>query len=246
MTRFNLVIALAFCSVTLMCTVTKAVILTGSGSHLSVPANTMPNAQNRTVAGNTSSGPWQGSWTTPAFPDWIGSFNVIGPVPAGTTSPSGISEYDFTSMPTGELPVGTYFRLGDVDKGSGATEVITLTATDSFGTIMTPWLDEAVGVGGYGSGLASSIAPDDLPGWSYAGGVYKFDGTTVPGNPNVSLALTNNVGITHLSVTRSSKFANFSLMAPVPEPSSMAVLVFGSLVMLKRKRSPVGLRAHRP
>lgn len=236
MTRFNLIITSTFCAVTFMCTVAQAVVLTGSGSHLPVPANMMPNAQVRTVTGNTVSGPWQGSWSSPAFPDWVGSFDVTGPLPAGTANPIGISQYDFTSMPTGALPVGTYFRLGDVDQGSVTTEIITLTATNSSGTITTPWLDEAIGAGGSGSGFAGSITLNDMPGWSYAGGVYEFDGSTVPGNPNISLAMTNNMEITHLSVTRSSEFANFSLMAPIPEPSTLVMGCLGFGMIAKRRK----------
>ena len=236
MQRFNLVITLTSCAVFFMCTAAQAVVLSGSGSHLPVPANTTPNAQPRTVTGNTVNGPWQGSWSSPAFPDWVGYFDVIGPVPAGTSNSTGISQYDFTSMPTGELPIGTYFRLGDLDQGSGTTEIITLTASDNSGTITTPWLDEPIGVGGFGSGPASSIILSDMPGWSYSGGVYKFDGSTVSGNPTVSLAMTNNMGLTHLSVHRSSGFGNFSLMAPIPEPSTLAMGCLGFGMMAKRRR----------
>lgn len=235
MARFNLIIASVFCAMALMCSVAEAVLLTGSGSHLPVPANGVPNGQSMTVTGNTVAGPWQGSWLAPALPNWVGTFDVIGPVPAGTTNNTGSSWYDFTSMPTGELPVGTYFRLGDVDQGSGTLENFTLTANNSSGLITTPWLNEPIGASG--SGVGGPITLTDMPGWSYTGGVYNFDGSTVGGNPNISLILTNNVGITHLSVTRSSGYANFSLLAPIPEPGSMAMMVLGGLAMLKRTRT---------
>ena len=239
MNRSTLTLTSGLCAVALLCSVVRAAPLTGSGSHLPIPPNGAPNADSRTVTGNTTTGPWQGSWVSPVLAAWIGTFDVVGPVPAGNTNPAGSSRYDFTSMPNGELPVGTYFRLGDVDQGSGQTEIIKLLAGNSSGTITTPWLDEAMNISGVGTGTGSTIQATDMPGWNYANGSYEFDGSTIPigQNPSLGFAFRNNIGIERLTVQRTSQYANFSLLAPVPEPSAaVTIAVLGSLAMLKRIR----------
>ena len=118
------------------------------------------------------------------------------------------------------------FQVRDVDKGSIGTETFSLTATDTNGTLSTRWLNKPIGVSGSGSGPGNSIMLDDMPGWSYGAGSYTFYGLTVPGNPNVSLMLTNDVPITSLRLTRSTQFANFSLHAPIPEPASIGMILF--------------------
>lgn len=210
-------------------------LLTGLGPHLGVPSSGMPNTQVRSVTGNTTSGPWQGSWSAPALTNWVGTFDVTGPTPTGTSSNTGTSVYDFTSLPTGALPAGTFFRIGDLDQGSAGTEILSLTATDANGAILNPWLDEPIGVGGTGSGSGNSILLVDMPGWSYGSGSYKFDGSTVPGNPNVAFMLTSNVPITTLTLVRQTSWANFSLHAPIPEPASAITLLIGTLAMVQRR-----------
>lgn len=236
MTRFNQVLTSSFCAAILTSSVANAVLLTGSGSHLPLPSAGPPSALPTTAIGNMVGGPWQGSWAAPALPAWIGSYNVGGPQPAGTSNNTGTSEYSFTSMPNGELSIGTYFRFGDVDQGSGTSESFTLTAYNSMGQITTPWLDEPMWVSGTGTGTGNAITPTNMPGWNYAAGVYTFDGSTVSGNPAISFMLTNNTAMTQLVVTRPSEYANFSLLAPIPEPGSIAMITLGGMAMLKRKR----------
>ena len=240
MERFHQIFTAGFCAVVLTSSVATAALLTGSGTHLPVPPVGVPSSQGRTTTGNTVTGPWQGSWVAPAAPAWIGSYDVTGPLPAGTSNNAGTSTYDFASsqMPNGELPVGTYFRFGDVDLGSGTMEIFTLTASDSGGQITTPWLNEPMWASGTGSGGGGAVTLDDMPSWSYAAGVYTFDGSTVVGNPNVNFMLTNQFPLEQLVVNRQSEFANFSLLAPIsiPEPGSIAMIAIGSLAMFRRMR----------
>ena len=191
-----------------------AVPLTGSGSNLPISSPVAPANQARTVT-PTSATTWDGSWTAPAAAPWVGTFSAFGPIPAGTTNPTGTTRYDFTSLPFGDLSAGTYFRFGDVDGGSTTNETFTLIAFDAGGsTITTPWLDEPIYTGGIGTGGAGAILPNNLPGWSWNAGTgeYFIDGSTVTGgNPSISIYMESNLDISFLQLTRTSGFASFSL-----------------------------------
>ena len=210
----------------------SAQALTGSGSHLPIPSPNpgAPASQSRSVTVN--SGGFTGSWSAPALSPWIGTFSAIGPVPGTTTSGPGATLYDFTSMPTGALPTGTYFRFGDVDQGSTLPETFVLQAFDSSGIVTTPWLDVPLGVTGNG------IAANAMPAWNFdsVSGAYTFDGTSVLGNPNIAFYLSNNVALTGLEVQRSTSFSTFSLYAPIPTPGSLALLGLGGLAAVRRRR----------
>lgn len=216
----------------LACSATAAP-LTGSGSNLAVPSPNPGAPVNQTRSVTTSAGGFNGTWTSPALTPWIGTFNAIGPVPGTTTSPAGVTLYDFTSMANAALPVGTYFRFGDVDTGSTLPEMFTLQAFDSSGIVTTPWLDSPIGVTGTG------ISPTAMPGWSFntTTGIYTIDGTTVFGNPNIAFYLTNNVALTGLELQRTTTFSTFSLHAPIPTPSAAALVGFGGLAAARRRRS---------
>lgn len=206
--------------------------LAGSGSNIPLPTpNVLPANQARSVS--TVAGGFTGSWSAPALSPWVGSFGAIGPVPGTTSSGAGATLYDFTSMPTGVLPTGTFFRFGDVDRGSGATETFILQAFDSSGIVTSAWLDLPAAVTGTG------ISATATPGWSFnsSTGQYTIDGTTVLGNPNVAVWLTNNVGLTGLEVQRSTTFSTFSLHAPIPAPGATALLAAGGIVACRRRRS---------
>lgn len=185
-----------------------------------------------------SGGSWTGTWTTTAQAPWVGTFNVSGVTLSGG-SPTGSAEYDFTTLPTGTLPVGTFFTLGDLDEN--ISNAITLRAWDSSGNPMSLWLDEPYGTYGTGGGPGGSVLATDTPGWTWDAGAqsYSFDGTTVSGNPNLAVLLTNNQAIKTLEVTKSGTSYAFSLRAPaVPEPSSILMVAFASgLCLLRRKRS---------
>jgi hypothetical protein len=219
---------------------TASAQLIGAGPNLPIPApnNPPPLQQVRTA---TPSGPgWTGSWTAPAAANWVGSFTAIGPIPAGMTT-TGTTRYDFTTLPTGELPSGTFFRFGDVDGGSTTTEIFTLRAFDTGGNVITtPWLSLPISVTGTGTGGAGAILPGNTPGWSWAAGTgtYTIDGSTVTGgNPSVSVFMTSLVGMSTMQLTRGSTFCSFSLAAPlVPAPSSAALLGLGGLAACRRRR----------
>jgi len=212
--------------------------LTGSGSHLPIPSpNVVPANQPRSVA--TTSNGFTGTWTAPALPAWVGTFNALGPIPAGTSNPTGFTEYDFTSLPNSELPAGTFFRFGDVDTGSATVETFTLKAFGGGGgLIATPWLDGPIAVSGTGTGSGGSVQAADVPGWSWTAstGEYFIDGSTVGGNPNAAVWLTSNTDMSFLSVERTSGFSSFSLAAPVPAPSVFSLLALGVPAMTRRRR----------
>jgi len=80
-------------------TAASAVPLTGSGANLPVAGSTPPPAQGRNITSMSVTG-WTAEWTAPVAAPWLGSFSVDGPVPAGV-GPTGISRYDFSTMPGG-------------------------------------------------------------------------------------------------------------------------------------------------
>ncbi|RMH30566.1 MAG: hypothetical protein D6693_00160 [Planctomycetota bacterium] len=220
-----------------------AVPLTGSGSNLPIPSPNPGAPANQTRSTALISGGWTGSWSAPAAAAWVGSFTVSGPIPSGTTNPTGLSRYSFGSMPTAVLPTGTFFRLGDLDGGSSTAEAFTLLAFDSGGNaITTPWLTEPVGVAGIGTGPGASIVPGNLPSWDFnvATGMYTFTGATVTGgNPSLSVYMESLFDITLLEVNRAQAFANFSLHAPlaIPAPGAGLLAVIGAAGLARRRRA---------
>jgi len=217
------VLSWAFAGVSL-----EAAVLTGSGSHLPIPS---PNPGGPPGVAPTlvvSINGFTGTWTPPAMPPWVGTFSALGPVPNNTNL--GTTRYDFTTLPGGVLPAGTFFLFGDVDSGSGPGETLDLQAYDPIGNFITsPWLDEPIGVWGSGTGIGGSIVAGDMPGWDWNNitlNTYRIDGNTVTsGNPTVGFALVNNQPIARLDVHKASTFNSFALHAPVvPEPSTLALI----------------------
>lgn len=190
--------------------------LDGAGFHIPIPSPN-PSCSYRCDQSETrviDANGFTASWSSPVFPAWAGSFTATGPYPSGTTNPAGTTDFNFTGMPTGSLPAGTYFRFGDVDKGSGEDETITLTAFDSnMAPIITPWLDHSVRATG-----TTAVVVGSMPGWVWHGaptGAYTIDpSTTLGGGINVAFYLPTNTDISFLRVVRFSSFANFQLVAP--------------------------------
>lgn len=205
------------------CTATaSAAALTGSGTHLALPSGTgpvSPGIAPAVVAGGSS---FTGTWSAPAGGGWLGTFSGTGPYP---NSPAGASTttWDFTTIGAGFLPGGTYFRFGDVDGGS---ENFVLRAYDSLGIqITSAWLDGAIFVSG--SNPAEFVS-NAMPGWSFSGGTYTIDGSTVSGlNPTITVTLPTNVDIYSLQVDKSATNFGFGLAAPVPEPGTLALFGAG-------------------
>jgi len=213
--------------------------LIGSGTHLPLSGNARPTTVGPAYVtnGNIS---FTATWSTPAQPAWLGTFTGTGPTPAGTSTPAGLTSYDFSGLATNLLPANTHFHISDLDNGSG-TEQITLVAYGLGRTLITsPWLASPI------LGEAGTTNVNDMPGWSWnmTTGAYIFDGTTVPGNPTVGFVLGSNQGIYFLEVTRGSINANFSLGAPsisaIPEPSTYAAIagaaMLGLAVWQRRRR----------
>ena len=219
----------------------SATPLTGSGIHLPLPTINPAWQPGVSAARVDVGGAFTGAWATPVQPDWIGTFNATGTIPSSANS--GTTNYDFTSLPLGYLPSGTFFIFGDVDQGSTLAERAHLTAYDGSGNLLTtPWLDETYAVRGPGTGLANSIATGDMPGWSWndatSPNTYAFDGSTViTGNPNVAFALVNNQPIYGMELDKLTTHFGFVLAAPsVPEPSTLVIACLGLLFVIPQRR----------
>lgn len=137
-----------------------------------------------------------GTWTTAAQAPWAGTYNVTGAA-LGSVS-TGTANFDFTTLPTGTLPVGTFFTIGDLD--DNYTNALTIRAWDFSNNLLSPWLDDLYGTYGNGGGPGGSILATDTPGWTWdaIGQSYSFDGTTVIKNPTLAVLLTNNQAIATL------------------------------------------------
>lgn len=220
---------------------TCAAPLTGAGLHLPIPSPNPawppgdPPSRVATTAGFT------GTWSSPVQPNWVGTYNAVGPIPSSMAA--GVVHYDFSTLPLGHLPAGTFFVFGDVDRGSNLSERFDLRAFDSSGNILsTPWLDETHAVTGAG-GSSSTIQSSDMPEWSWdapaTSATYVIDGSsTSGGNPNVAFALVSNHPIHTLELNKATTHNGFVLQAPtaIPEPSTLALTSLALLAVWARRR----------
>ena len=218
--------------------------LTGSGINIPLGPDVNPFPAVGTPFVDNGGGNFTGTWSSPAQANWVGAFTVTGVDPRGNSF--GLSTYDFSTLPTAVLPTGSWFVLGDLDNGSGSLERITFVAYDAFHAVITsPWLDSPALAQKDGLSPGNPVSLTDMPGWNWDAGTstYSFDGSNVPGNPNIALALGNNQAITYLdaNINGSSSSFVYHIEAPteVPEPSTVAMLVGGLGVMsfVVRRRS---------
>ncbi len=218
--------------------------LTGSGTHLPIPG---PNPGDPGGVSLTQT-PWavgvgfDAVWSSPAHPDWIGTLSATGPIPGALST--GITDYDFSTLPNGNLPAGTIFIVGDLDGGSTLAENIDLTAYDAFSNVISLWLDEPIGIWG-APWPAGSLS---VPGWDWnttTPNAYNFSGATVTGgNPSINVAMLSNTAITRLLINKHATHFGFGMRAPetvpvpVPEPTTAAMLASASCIVLiwRRKR----------
>ncbi|MFV1980731.1 MAG: hypothetical protein ACC655_06220, partial [Rhodothermia bacterium] len=98
----------------------EAAVLSGSGPNLPIPGVNPPWPPGVALTRTPVGGGFTGTWTSPADANWIGTFNATGSVPSNTSS--GSTNYDFSALPNGNLPVGTFFIFNDVDSGSQTNE----------------------------------------------------------------------------------------------------------------------------
>ena len=222
--------------------------LTGAGTHLSIPSPNPAWPPGEPAARIAVGGGFTGTWTAPVQPNWVGTYNATGPIPSSMSS--GATGYDFSSLPLGYLPVGTFLVFGDVDDGSSSLERFDLTAFDSSGNLITtPWLDETYAVRGPGTGTGGTVLPNNMPGWSWDASAtpstYVVDGaTTTGGNPNVAFALASNQPIYAMELDKATTHNGFVLQAPtVPEPSSVALIIMGVVAFIAKRRKHL---KHRP
>ena len=218
----------------------RAVPLIGAGSNLPIPTTnpSWPPGQSavRTVSGTA----FTGTWTAPAHSDWVGNYNATGPVPSSMSV--GSVKYDFSSLPLGYLPAGTFFIFGDVDRGSTLGERFDIKGIDSAGNVLgTPWLDEPYAVTGVPGGGGSSIVSGDMPAWSWddpaSPQTYVINGSGVStGNPSVSFALVSNQPLHAMQLNKRTTHNGFGLAAPVvPEPCGLVIASLGALLLVSRR-----------
>lgn len=209
----------------------EAAPLTGSGPDLVMPTVNPPWSPGISATRATVTGGFTGTWTAPVQPDWVGTFNAWGQIP--DANGTGIVRYNFSTLPNGFLPVGTFFIFGDVDGGSTLAERSDLKAFDGSGNeLATEWLDVMVAYTGTGTGTGGAIVPGNMPGWdwnSINANTYRIDGATVTGgNPSIALALVSNQPIYTMELNKNATHHGFALQAPtVPEPSSALLAICG-------------------
>ncbi len=217
----------------------KAAVLTGMGPNLPLPAPNPPWPPGVALTRTTVIGGFTGTWTSPANANWIGTFNATGPIPNNTNA--GTTNYDFSTLPNGNLPSGTFFLFGDVDVTPN--EKFDLTAFDGSGNIITsPWLNDTYAV--TGTGATGPILITDMPGWDWnitTPNTYRIDGASVTGgNPSVAFSLVSNQPIVSMRLVKGSTSNSFGLQAPavVPEPGSavLALLAMGAWGFISRRR----------
>ena len=192
--------------------------LTGNGEHLQIAptGSSIAPVQPSYVNSATS---FTGTWSADVPAAWQGSFTGLGRFPTGNTGDHA-TEFDFSGLVTGVLPVGTYLHIGDLD----TIEHLTLKAYDAqHQAISQPWLNrtplEQHGSGS-GPGFPGVLLPTDLPGWDWneSTQTYAFDGTTIVRNPNLSFTLSTCEAIVFLDVTREVTGFNVSVIAPAAVP----------------------------
>ena len=206
----------------------EAAVLSGSGPNLPIPTVNPPWPPCVALTRTTVTGGFTGTWASPADANWIGTFSATGPIPNNTSL--GTTRYDFSALPNGNLPAGTFFIFSDVD--SGTFETFDLIAFNSGGSPLSLWLDDTWGVTGTGTGTAGAIVAGNMPGWDWSvttTNTYRIDGSSVTGgNPSVGFALVSNQPIVTMTLVKRHINNSFSLRAPeVPEPGSAVLALLG-------------------
>lgn len=216
-----------------------AMPLTGSGNNLAVP-NPNPgsiagvSAHNADTTGNATA--FSTVWSTDVEAPWRGTVTGTGPDPFGPTT--GTTNYDFTGLNAGSLAAGAYVFLHDVDQ---ANEVIQARAFDALGNAITQaWLGQAESANLNGN---ASVAANRTPGWAFTNGQYRFDGTGVASPVgSVNVWLPTLIDVYAIELTRAVVNGRVRVVVPreiiaaVPAPASLAVMLFGLLMIRRSSR----------
>jgi hypothetical protein len=220
----------------------NAAVLSGTGINLPIAGPHTALAPGVFHSTTVTGGTWTGTWAGPAAAAWIGTFNAVGPTTG--SGMLGTTDYDFATLPTGTLPSGTLFLLGDVDS---VVDDLDFRAWDSFGNLLDLWLNDTVATYANGTGPGGVPLINNLPGWTWdpVGKSYHIEGGGVSGaNPNLGVVLESNQNIHTLEVIKPSFSYGFALRAPstVPEPSSVLLAaVAGGLLTFRRKRKNLSI-----
>ncbi|MCC6426318.1 MAG: hypothetical protein IT435_05815 [Phycisphaerales bacterium] len=213
-------------------------VLQGSGNHLplSSPIQVSAPGQAPTLSNIVHPTSFDGTWSSPVLPAWVGTFHASGPVTDNQNL--GFTTFNFTTLPMGRLPIGTLMVFGDVDAGSMGGEKIILDAWGGGFPLNLPWLDEPSYVWGNGrNGGDPSVL--DMPSWDFdpTTGRYIIDGDSVTGfNPTISFALRTNSLIDKIRIQKMSTFNAVGFLAPVPGPGATALGLTAGLLAISRRR----------
>ena len=221
-----------------------AAVLTGSGPFLPLPSPNPPWPVGVAPTYTTVSGSNFGTWTAGTVqPAWAGTFGMsTPPIPSLST---GTTFYDFTTLPLGFLPAGTFFYFGDVDGGSTNPERFNLAAFDISSSVITnEWLDDTYAVTGTGTGTGGAIQANDLPSWDWNisnPNQYQIAASLSPsGNPNVGTVLQTNQAIYGMRLEKPETHYGFNILAPpanqIPEPSSALLVGLATVVGVCRRQ----------
>jgi hypothetical protein len=161
------------------------------------------------------------------------------PQPAGTPTVSGTSNPKVGDI--GADADNFAFRVPD-GSGGWINDISSIDGINFQETIF-PFLTDTIFVferGGNDAGTVQAILADDTLGGALtltkSGFPYGNTGIDVGGSPAFGYVLTTDVLVKGLRITASGHDA-LSISTPVPEPATMALLAFGGLLALRRRRA---------
>jgi hypothetical protein len=183
---------------------------------------------------------FEGIWSNLVPIPWQGNFLGNGQYPSGSAAV--FTTIDFTNLSAGYLPAGTWVHIVDVDQGFGDAVRLRAFGIDgqplSTGTNIntfqfTPWLEQPEHLSGPNP---AEFLPVNLPSADWSNGFYEFRGA--PADTNLTLSMRTNTDIYRMEIQKALGTNGVFVSAPVPEPSTYALLGAGlaAFAALRRRR----------